>query len=253
MLKDFKTLDVTHDKTVLRVRLNQPETGNAITSEMLAELLKVLRALEDDNSVRVMVLSGAGEDFCTGGDRREFPALLEQDPSGASLRALASRAQRVCAALSQQYVVTVAELHGAVIGAGLGLAVFCDLRIGTDTCRFRMPEVGLGVPPAWGGVLPRLVEEAGQAQVRRLLLTAENFGAARALELSILHEVVAPEDLEASVAKWVRPLARRDPLTLRTTKGMLNSVAAAAEAPVGLYDEELLTASISRTSLARRS
>ncbi|MFF7953705.1 enoyl-CoA hydratase/isomerase family protein [Streptomyces griseorubiginosus] len=243
MLNDFKTLQVTGEGPVLSVQLNRPENGNSVDGLMLTELLRVLRALEDDNAVRVMVLSGAGDHFCQGGDRAEFPALLEKDPSGSELRALADRAQRVCSALSQLKVVTIARLHGDVLGAGLGLAVFCDLRVGADTCRFRMPEVGLGVPPAWGGVLPRLAEEAGQAWVRRLLLTSEAFDARRAEQLSILHEVVTADDLDAAVTRWAKPIARRDPTTVRVTKSMLNARAGATQLAVGSYfDDELLTA-----------
>ncbi|MFF5304864.1 enoyl-CoA hydratase/isomerase family protein [Streptomyces sp. NPDC013161] len=190
---------------------------------MLSELLEVLRSLEEGPSVRVMILSGAGDHFCQGGDRSEFPALLKKDPSGFELRALPDRARRVCSGLSQLGLVTIARLHGDVMSAGLGLAAYCDLRVGADTCRFRMPEIGLGVPPAWGGVLPRLAEEAGQAWVRRLLLTAESFDAARAELLSILHEVVPLEDLDGAVARWAGPIARRDPTTVRITKQMLNA------------------------------
>ncbi|MEV8544360.1 enoyl-CoA hydratase/isomerase family protein [Streptomyces sp. NPDC051572] len=253
MRTDFKTLRVTDEGPILRVQLNRPDAGNAISSEVLTELLEVLRALEDDRFVRVMVLSGTGDHFCMGGDRAEFPALLEQDLSGTALRAVAAKAHRVCAALSQLGVVTIAQLHGDVIGAGLGLAVFCDLRVGATTCRFRMPEVGLGVPPAWGGVLPRLIEEAGQAQVRRLLLTAEKFDATRAAQLSILHEVVPSDDLEAAVIRWTKPIARRDPTTMRITKSMLNARATAAQLSAsGSFDDELLTAAISRMNLSRR-
>ncbi|MEU9416054.1 enoyl-CoA hydratase/isomerase family protein [Streptomyces sp. NPDC048272] len=250
---DFKTLQVSDEGTILRVQLDRPEEGNSVDSQMLTELLAILRALEDDHTVRVMVLSGAGDHFCQGGDRTEFPELLAQDTSGAALRALGEKAQRVCSALSQLRLVTIARCHGDVIGAGLGLAVFCDLRVGADTSRYRMPEVGLGVPPAWGGVLPRLAAEAGQAQVRRLLLTAEAFDAARAKQMSILHEVVPADDLDAAVARLAKPLARRDPTTVRITKNMLNALAGANQLSVGSYaDDEFLTAAMARRALLRR-
>ncbi|MFG2437890.1 enoyl-CoA hydratase/isomerase family protein [Streptomyces sp. NPDC048508] len=252
MLADFKSLRVTADGPVLNVQLNRPESGNSIDGHTLTELLEVLRALEDDRTVRVMVLSGTGDHFSQGADRAEFRSLMDKDTAGAELRALADRAHRVCLALSHMAVVTIAQLHGDVIGAGLGLAAFCDLRIGADTCRFRMPEVVLGIPPVWGGVLPRLAEEAGQAQVRRLLLTAESFDANRAQQMSILHEVVPAADLNAAVTRWVKPIVRRDPTTMRITKSILNARAGAAELSVGSHlDAELLTAAITRRDLAR--
>ncbi|MER6196080.1 enoyl-CoA hydratase/isomerase family protein [Streptomyces sp. NPDC001586] len=171
---------------------------------------------------------------------------------GSELTLLGYKAQRVCSTLAQMKLVTIARLHGDVIGAGLGLAIFCDLRIGADTSRFRMPEVGLGVPPAWGGVLPRLLEEAGQAAVRRLLLLAESFDADMAERLFILHKVVPADDLDAAVDLWARTVARRDPTTTRTAKTMLNARASANQLTIGSYfDDELLTASIVRRTMLR--
>ncbi|MFG2310354.1 enoyl-CoA hydratase/isomerase family protein [Streptomyces sp. NPDC048566] len=249
MRTDFKTLRVTLNGPVLTVELNRPDHGNAVDGQVLIDLLDLLRALEEDTAVRVVVLSGAGDHFCQGGDRSEFPALLAQEPGGQALRALAARAHRVCAALAELGAVTIARLHGDVIGAGLGLAVFCDLRIGDESCRFRMPEVGLRVPPAWGGVLPRLVEEAGRATVRKLLLTSEEFDAEKAEKFSILHEVVPVGHLNARVDQVARLVARRDPATVQITKRMLS---ADAHRTAGLLDEELLTAAISRQSSGSR-
>jgi methylglutaconyl-CoA hydratase len=253
MLRDFKTLLVALEGPILTVQLNIPETGNAISGQVLDELLIVLGAAEEDPDIRVMVLSGTGDNFCLGGDRSEFPTLLAEDPSGAALRALAIKARRVCDALATTEMVTIARLHGAVVGAGVGLAVFCDLRIGADNCRFRLPELGLGVPPAWGGILPRLLNEAGLAKVRELILTADNFDAATGHDLSILHKVVPASQLDAAVTRWTKPLVRRSPAALRTAKLMLNSYAASARlADASLFDTELLTSAIRIQELARR-
>ena len=171
MVEDFKALRVIPEGPVLRVELNSPETGNAVSGLILDELLAVLGTLQDETGVRVLILSGAGPDFCLGGDRREFGELLAADPGGAELRALANKARRVCDALATANAVTIARLQGGVIGAGMALAVFCDLRVGADTCRFRLPELALGMPPAWGGALPRLLNETGAARIRELILT----------------------------------------------------------------------------------
>ncbi|MFF3748850.1 enoyl-CoA hydratase/isomerase family protein [Streptomyces sp. NPDC002018] len=252
MVEDFKALHVIAEGPVLKVRLNSPETGNAVSGPLLDELLAVLDAVHGDPAVRVLILSGAGDDFSLGGDRSEFPGLLAAHPGGAGLHALGNKARRVCEALASTHAVTVARLHGGVIGAGLGLAVFCDLRVGADNCRFRMPELGLGVPPAWGGVLPRLLSEAGAARVRELLLTADNFDAARAAELSVLHKVVPLDELDNAVARWTKPLLRRSPAALRTTKAMLNAYAGAGRlADATFFDAELLTAAVAASEAAR--
>ncbi len=121
------------------------------------------------------MLSSRGEDFCLGADRREYQDALATDPTGATLRRIADKAQRLCQALENTHAVTIARLHGNVIGAGLALAAHFDLRAGADTCRFRMPEVGLGLAPAWGGGMGRLIAEAGAARIRELMLTCEDF------------------------------------------------------------------------------
>ncbi|PNE37597.1 MULTISPECIES: enoyl-CoA hydratase/isomerase family protein [Streptomyces] len=253
MMHDFKTLLVTHEGPVLRVRLNSPETGNAVSGLILDELLTVLGALDDETGIRVLILSGEGDDFCLGGDRSEFPELLAEDSGGLALRALGNKARRVCDALATTDVVTIARLHGGVVGAGVGLAIFCDLRAGADTCRFRLPELGLGVPPAWGGIMPRLLNEVGAARVRELILTASNFDAATARELSILHTVVPEDELDAAVARWTRPLVRRSPTALRTAKVMMNAYGNANRlADATLFDAELLSSALSLGQQARR-
>jgi methylglutaconyl-CoA hydratase len=252
MMEDFKALRVGQEGPVLRVQLNSPETGNAVSGQILDELLVVLRALHDRSGVRVLVLSGAGDDFCLGSDRTEFAASLTEDPTGAGLRSMGSKARQVCDALATTNAVTIARLHGAVIGAGIALAVFCDLRAGADNCRFRLPELALGMPPAWGGVLPRLLNESGAARIRELILTGDSFGAAKAAELSLLHRVVPEEELDDVIGQWTRPLVRRSAAALMTAKAMMNAYASAGRlADAALLDAELLTSALVAAEAAR--
>ncbi|WP_043268304.1 enoyl-CoA hydratase/isomerase family protein [Streptomyces sp. CT34] len=253
MIEHFKTLVVQRENAVLTVRLNTPESGNSLSEPLLDDLLTVLGAVQDDPGIRAVVLSGAGADFCLGADRQEFAESLAADPAGTGLRVLGNKARRVCEALSTTGAVTIARLHGGVIGAGVALAVFCDLRAGADTCRFRLPELAVGVAPAWGGVLPRLMNEAGAARIRELILTAGNFDAATAKELSLLHTVVPEEELDSAIARWTKPLVRRSPSALRTAKLMMNAYANANRlADASLFDAELLSSALSAAQYARR-
>ncbi|MFJ4918648.1 enoyl-CoA hydratase/isomerase family protein [Streptomyces sp. NPDC088725] len=252
MVEDFKALRVDREGPVLKVCLNSPETGNAISGLLLDELLSVLNDVQDDPSVRVLVLSGAGDDFSLGGDRKEFGELLAEDPSGTSLRAVSNKARKLCEALATTDAVTIARLHGGVIGAGLALAVFCDLRAGAENCRFRMPELALGLPPAWGGALHRLVSEVGTARVRELLLTGENFDADRAAELTVLHKVVTEKELDDAINRWIKPLIRRSPGALRTAKSMMNAYSGAGRlADATMLDTELLTSALVAAAVPR--
>ncbi|MEE1753557.1 enoyl-CoA hydratase/isomerase family protein [Streptomyces sp. SP18CS02] len=235
---------------VLHLELHCPDTGNAVTEEMLDDLLAVLAVPDPD--VRVLVLSGAGDDFCLGGDRTEFADWLDEDPTGRGIRIAGDKARRVCEALSAGPAVTIARVQGRAIGAGLALALSCDLRVGADTAGFRLPELALGLPTAWGGVLPRLIHEVGAARVRELILTGRAFGAAEAYGLSILQRVVPEDALDEAVAAWARPVVRRPEAALRVTKALLNSYAAPTRlADPSLLDGELMAAVAAATRRGR--
>ncbi len=243
MFNEFSMLHITGDGPELHVELNSPETGNALGEEMLDELLAVLEEVHDRPEIRVVVLSAAGSDFCLGGNRREYADQIADDPTGSGLRTIGGKARRVCDALATTNAVTIARLHGQVIGAGLALALFCDLRVGAENCRFRLPELALGLPAAWGGSLPRLLHEAGAARIRELILTGSAFDSAKAERLSVLHRVAPEAELDDVVSEWSRPLLRRSAPALRATKALLNSYAAASRVgDTTLLDAELLSA-----------
>ncbi|GAA3311446.1 hypothetical protein GCM10020295_81120 [Streptomyces cinereospinus] len=162
---------------VLHVQLNPAAQDDVLSTAVLDALINVLDDLHDQPDVRVLVLSSLGDDFSLGADRREYQDALDADPGGSTLLRLADKAHRLCQALESTHAVTIARLHGKVVGAGLALAAYCDLRAGADTCRFRMPEVGIGLAPAWGGAMGRLITEAGAARIRELMLTCETFDA----------------------------------------------------------------------------
>lgn len=238
-------IGVTQDGPVLHVRLNSSVQGDTLSAAVLDDLLTVLDNLHDRPDIRILVLSSMGDDFCLGADRQEYRDALTLDPTGATLRRLTDKAQRLCQALENTHAITIARLHGKVIGAGLALAAYCDLRAGADSCRFRMPEVGVGLAPAWGGAMGRLIAEAGVARIRELMLTCDAFDAVTAHRLGLLHKVAPLDQLDDTIAAWTRPLARRSPEALVLTKRMLTGYAKAARtADTALLDSHLLTAQL---------
>lgn len=239
--RTLKTLRTHRQGPLLTVELNVPEQGNVVTDTMLDDLLTVLD--EQDPAVRVVVLAAAGDDFCLGGDRGEFAEHLVHDPTGGGIRASGVRARRVCDALTSHPAVTIARVQGKAIGAGLALALACDLRVGADTATFRLPELALGLPTAWGGLLPRLVNEVGAARVRELVLTGRAFDAQEAHHLSILQNVVPEDALDAAVTAWAKPVLRRPPAALRVTKTLLSALTAPTRlADASVLDPELMAA-----------
>lgn len=243
----YKALRVDRKGPVLQVRLNPSGQDSTLNIAALDDLIALLNSLHERPDVQVLVLSSLGDDFCLGADRDEYRAALEGDPTGTATRRIVDKAYRVCDALENTHAVTIARLHGRVVGAGIALASFCDLRVGADTCRFRMPEVGLGIPPAWGGAMGRLVAENGAARIRELMLTCEPFDAATAHRIGLLHKVAPSEELDTVVDAWVGPLVRRSPEALTLTKRMLAGYARADRtADVALLDAHLLAAQLSR-------
>ncbi|MGW1897911.1 enoyl-CoA hydratase/isomerase family protein [Streptomyces hirsutus] len=237
----LKTLRTRRQGPVLTIELNVPEQGNVVSEAMLDDLLSVLD--DQDPSVRVLVLTGAGQDFCLGGDREEFAEHLAQDATGNGIRVSGVKGRRVCDALTSHPAVTIARVQGRAIGAGFALALACDLRVGADTATFRLPELALGLPTAWGGLLPRLVSEVGAASVRELILTGRPLAAQEALGLSVLQRVVPEESLDAAVDEWARPLLRRSVPAVRVTKTLLNSLTASTRlADASVLDPELMAA-----------
>jgi methylglutaconyl-CoA hydratase len=242
-----EAIRVEQDGPVLHVRLNPFDQGDTLSVAVLDDLIALLDGLHERPDVRILVLSSSGEDFCLGADRHEYQAALATDPTGATLRRIADKAHRLCQALENTHVITIARLHGKVIGAGLALAAYCDLRAGADTCRFRMPEVGIGLPPAWGGAMGRLISEAGVARIRELMLTCNVFDAPTAHRLGLLHKVTPLDQLDHAVDAWTRPLVRRSPEALVLTKRMLTGYARADRtADVALLDAHLLTAHLNQ-------
>ncbi|MBY8880875.1 enoyl-CoA hydratase/isomerase family protein [Streptomyces sp. PLK6-54] len=240
---DCKTLLVRLDeKKVLHVTLDAPDTGNALDDAMLDELLAVLHAVRLPD-VRAVVLSGAGDDFCRGADRDEMRETLGSDPSGAGTTALIDKARRVCEALETLPVPTIARLHGRVIGAGLVLAVNCDLRIAADTTSFWMPELMVRLVPAWAGGLGRLIELAGEAAIVELLLTGTEFSALTARKLNLVQRVEVVQEIDRAITeKWLTPVLRRKPQAVALTKRLIvANRRTRAGAGTSLLDAYLLT------------
>jgi 2-(1,2-epoxy-1,2-dihydrophenyl)acetyl-CoA isomerase len=202
--------------------LNRPERRNALTQTMLAALASTLRAVEADTGVGCVVLTGAGGAFCAGGDVKAMAA----GEDGA--RPFDERVQRqrishheTSGRLHRMPKPTIAAIPGAAAGAGLALALACDLRYASDDAVFTTAFARVGFAGDYGGTwfLTRLV---GPAKARELYFFAERFGAEEALDLGIVNGVAAPDDLEAEVLERARRLAAGPRIAFAYMKENLN-------------------------------
>ncbi len=140
-----------------------------------------------------------------------------------SVRDTADLGRLMAEAVTSIPQITIASIHGHCVGGGLVLAASCDLRVASDDAQFRIPEVDLGIPLAWGGI-PRLVREIGPAVTKELVLTCRSFSAHEAHSLRFVNTVVTPDERDEHVRTLAESLAKKPGYALRTTKQQVNAV-----------------------------
>ena len=178
---------------VARLTIDNPKKLNILGREALAGIVDAMRAIERNDQVRAVVVTGAGEKAFIGGARIEELAAL--DP--ASAREFITLVHDACAAMRDYPLPVIARVNGYCIGAGLELAAACDFRIASANASFSMPEVRLAIPSVVeAALLPRLI---GSGRARWLVLTGEAIDAGEALDWGLVERVVAPEALDAAV------------------------------------------------------
>ncbi len=206
---------------VARLRMNRPMIHNAFDAMLIAALTGALNALAADDSVRVVVLEGAGASFSAGADlhwMRGMAAAGEEENRVDSL-ALA----RLMRTLDELPKPTIARVQGAAFGGGVGLVACCDIAIGAREAKFGLTESKLGLLPAV--ISPYVIDAIGTRQARRWFATAEIFGARQARKMGLLHEVVEEADLDAAVDQQVSLLLKAGPLAAAQAKALIRRVA----------------------------
>jgi enoyl-CoA hydratase/carnithine racemase len=253
---NWKTLSVTYDGPVLRVWLDRPDKRNALNGAALEELATLFEGLATDFVTRVAVLGGRGPSFCAGADRSDPPGharlAAASDASDRERRWVAQIGFRAARAIERAEVVTIARLHGHVIGGGVVLAAACDFRVAAEEALFHVPEVDLGIPLTWGGT-PRLIHELGAARARELVLLCERIDAAEAHRIGLVQRVVPAAELDAVVNAMAARLAAKPEAAVHMTKTQFRAYGArAALGDVTETDGDQLVAA-ARGAVARRS
>jgi len=219
-------LSLQREGAVARLRLERPEVHNAFDDGLVAALTLALESLTAAPDVRVLVLEGAGASFSAGADlhwMRGMAAASEVENREDAL-ALA----HLMRTLDAMPMPTIARVHGAAFGGGVGLVACCDIAIGTPEARFGLTESRLGLLPAV--ISPYVIAAIGARQARRYFATAEVFDAAEALRIGLLHQVVAADDLDAAVQRQLDLLDKAAPLAAAQAKSLVRRVAAGGDA-----------------------
>jgi enoyl-CoA hydratase len=192
------------------VRLNRPAKRNALTRAMLERLTEIFRSFNDRTDLCAVLLTGTGrEAFCAGTDIAELEGL---DAAGA--RRAAKRGQETCEAIELCGVPVIAVVNGLAAGGGCELALSCHLRVAATHAAFSLPEIKLGMIPAYGGT-QRLARAVGHGRALAAMLAGESLSADEALRLGLVTRVVTPEELTPEAFALAATLSQLAPLALR--------------------------------------
>jgi enoyl-CoA hydratase/carnithine racemase len=215
-----------HDGAACRITLDRPDKLNALNDGIRKGLQRAIAELAERDDMRVVVLAGAGQAFSAGADLTERIAR----PSGAlEQRRRSGRWQRLLDDFERLPQVTIAQLHGHVIGGAALLAAACDLRVGADNVSIAIPEVSIGIPLTWAG-LPRLVREVGLPRTREMVLTGRRLPADEALAWGFLHRVLERHRLDDAVDDLVAELVAQPTTALAISVDALRALGRATSA-----------------------
>ena len=200
----YEQIDVTDDGGITTITLNRPEKLNALAGHMRRDLAEALEAAGSDRDVHVVVITGVGRAFCSGGDVAAMADLIERQDADEFSRLLGS-ARRVVTAIRNMTKPVLASINGPAFGAGFNLALACDLRIASSNATFSQSFAKVGLHPDWGGTyfLPRLVTPNKACE---LFFLGNTIDAQEAQRLGLINFVVAPSELEAETRKLAERL-----------------------------------------------
>src|SRR5688572_6814621 len=206
---------------VATVTLNRPEVRNAFNDDVLAELTALFLKLSEREEVRCIVLAANGTAFCAGADLNWMKRMAGY--TRAENLADAEALARMLRVIYECPKPTIARIQGDVYAGGTGLVAACDIAVSVDTAQFCLSEVRLGLIPAT--ISPYVIRAMGPRAAHRYFLTAEPFGAAEALRIGFVHEVVPAQELDAKVDGIGQTLVKNGPAAVKACKQLLHDVA----------------------------
>lgn len=218
------SIELEQQGSILTLWLNRPESRNAMSLNMVKAIRQVFKSIENDMSIRGVILRGKGGHFCAGGDIKDMAQLRGEALSVGTNQPYVDFNRQfgyMIEQVDQAPQTVVAILEGAVLGGGFGLACVSDIAISRADAKFGLPETGLGVIPAQ--IAPFVVKRIGLTQARRLALLGSRFEGETALKMGVVHEVVDDQDaLNTLLEETIQQIKRAAPHASRVTKALLH-------------------------------
>jgi methylglutaconyl-CoA hydratase len=218
----YKTVQLAYDSGIATITLNRPDKRNAISFELIDDLLRALKEVEESDAI-VLIVTGAGKAFSAGMDLENLKTLIGRSPEQ-NLEDSETMV-RMFRSLYEFPKVTIAAVNGPAIAGGTGLALLCDFTLAVPEAKFGYTEVRIGFVPAI--VSTFLLRQTGEKHARDLLLTGRIIGAEEAARMGLVNEIVAPESLMSRARELAALLMENSPASLRATKKLLSDHARA--------------------------
>lgn len=213
----YQTLKYEAKDHVATVTISRPEALNALNSTVIDELYDCFTAIEEDDDIRCVILTGDGRSFVAGADIAQMSTLNAEEGE-----AFALNGYKTMFKIENNKKPVIAAINGFALGGGCEIAMACDIRIASSKAVFGQPEAGLGITPGFGGT-QRLVKIVGPGMASKLILSAKNIKADEALRIGLVEQVVEPEELMAEVQKLAAAIAHNAPVAVMNCKHAINA------------------------------
>jgi len=236
-MTDYNKILFEKSGEVATVTFNNPKLCNAMDGEMLIELIDVCHRLEWDTDTRFAIFTGAAKGFMAGVDLKSEAMSRKGDPISARLKQ--RQGQELMKRMRGLEQITVAAVNGSCLGAGIALAIACDLRIASQDAIWGLPNVGLGYFFSWAST-PLLVGLVGPAKAKELVLTCDRISSDEALSIGLVNKVVPPEQLMDVTYHMVDRIAANGPLAVRMAKKIANAAATSYFGDISVCEPELV-------------
>jgi enoyl-CoA hydratase len=214
----YEDIKLTKEDVVATITIDRPKVLNAIRHQTMLEISDALKDIESDESIRCVVITGAGEKaFISGGDI----SIMARGSGYVETLYELPRGQQICTDIEHFPKPVVARINGVALGGGTEVALSCDIRIAADTAIMGVPEIRLGIIPGYGGTqrLPRLV---GMGKAKELVLTGDHISAEEAYRIGLVNQVVPRDELDEAVAAMCKKLSSKSPIALYMGKTAIN-------------------------------